>query len=144
MAKLGSVVFAATLSLALLVVLGIPLLNVGVVQAASGNIDIFKFLDINWDGIRDDGEPGLQGWDFTVSDVGTFTTGADGHVVVSGLAAGTYNVTEIVRDGWTCTSSNPAIPPIRVERLIRRTIRATRTTVITPSTAMLNRQPSPE
>jgi hypothetical protein len=39
--------------------------------------------------------------------------------------------------------SRPAIPPTSVERLIRRAIRATRTTTTTPATAPVNRQPRP-
>ena len=69
---------------------------------ARGSIDIFKFLDQDNDGTHDDAEPGLQGWVFTVSGVpGTFTTGADGHVVVPDLDAGTYNVTETVKSGFS-------------------------------------------
>ncbi len=40
-------------------------------------------------------------------------------------------------------SSSPAMAPTSVERLIRRTILATKITMITPITAPLNRQPSP-
>ncbi len=40
-------------------------------------------------------------------------------------------------------SSSPAIAPIMVERVIRRTIRTTSATSSTPSTALVNRQPTP-
>ena len=40
-------------------------------------------------------------------------------------------------------SSNPAMPPTSVERLMRRTIRTTSATMITPSSAPVNRQPTP-
>ena len=43
----------------------------------------------------------------------------------------------------TFLASSPAIPPVRVERLIRRTMRTTRATIVTPSSAPVNRQPSP-
>ena len=52
-----------------------------------------------------------------------------------------------VRDATKLTpsamSSRPAIAPTIVERVIRRTMRATRAIPITPSTAPVNRQPSP-
>ena len=35
------------------------------------------------------------------------------------------------------------MPPISVDRVIRRTMRATSTTTMTPHTAPVNRQPSP-
>ncbi len=40
-------------------------------------------------------------------------------------------------------TSTPAIAPTRVERLIRRTIRITSATMTTPSSAPVNRQPTP-
>ena len=40
-------------------------------------------------------------------------------------------------------TSTPAIAPTSVERLIRRTIRITSTTITTPSSAPVNRQPTP-
>ena len=43
----------------------------------------------------------------------------------------------------TAISNSPAMPPISVERLIRRTVRATMATMATPSSATLNRQPKP-
>ena len=52
-----------------------------------------------------------------------------------------------VRDDTKLTPSTiistPAIVPMSVERLIRRTMRITSTARITPHTAPLNRQPSP-
>ena len=43
----------------------------------------------------------------------------------------------------SATISRPAVAPIRVERLIRRTMRTTRATRITPNSALVNRQPTP-
>ena len=40
-------------------------------------------------------------------------------------------------------SSSPAMAPTSVERLIRRAMRATSATMMTPHTAPVNRQPSP-
>ena len=42
-----------------------------------------------------------------------------------------------------CLEPEPLVPPIRVERLIRRTMRTTRATRITPNSALVNRQPTP-
>ena len=43
----------------------------------------------------------------------------------------------------SATSSSPAIPPTTVDRLIRRAIRTTSNTVMTPQTAPAKRQPRP-
>ena len=43
----------------------------------------------------------------------------------------------------SATSSSPAMPPTSVDRLSRRAMRTTSSTVMTPHTAPANRQPSP-
>lgn len=70
----------------------------------------FKYEDLNADGQREAGEPGLSGWTMTLSDNGTpiasTTTGSDGSYSFSldarslPVGAGTYSVTETMQPGW--------------------------------------------
>jgi len=79
-----------------------------------GEISGTKFNDLNGDGDRDAGEPGLAGWtieldtnaDDSVDD--TTLTDADGKYEFSGLAYGTYRVREQGQTGWTQTTTNPS------------------------------------
>ena len=71
-----------------------------------GTLEVQKFNDLDGDGARDDGEPALAGWTFTVDDndgrTRQLTTGEDGTDFVA-LAAGTYTVTETTQIGWVNT-----------------------------------------
>ncbi len=84
-----------------------------------------KFNDLNGDGIREVGEPGLQGWNIQLytSDgdalfepgtddiiVTTVATNANGVYIFSGLAAGDYITREVPQAGWTQTA--PASPGV--------------------------------
>lgn len=77
--------------------------NFGNFQKAS--ISGFKYHDLNANGERDDGEPGLGGWTIFVKDqdgniVADTTTGEDGSWTIDGLKPGTYIVREELKDGW--------------------------------------------
>jgi serine-aspartate repeat-containing protein C/D/E len=86
-------------------------LNIGNFQL--GRLSGQKFEDVNGDGVREAGEPGLAGWtieldrgaDGTVD--ATTTTAADGSYAFDGLMAGTYRVREVGRSGWVQTTVNP-------------------------------------
>ena len=71
-----------------------------------------KFNDLNGNGIRDAGEPGLSGVTIRVTDaaggVRTATTDATGAFSFTGLPAGAYVVSEIVPTGFIQTA--PAAP----------------------------------
>ncbi|MBI3123918.1 MAG: carboxypeptidase regulatory-like domain-containing protein, partial [Ignavibacteriales bacterium] len=70
-----------------------------------------KFNDLNGDGDKDEGEPGLQGWtiNLTMGAVQmTATTGADGSYCFNNLVAGTYTLSETPKEGWQQTY--PASP----------------------------------
>ncbi len=67
-----------------------------------------KFNDLNGNGIRDDGEPGLAGWTITASGNGLFlttTTAPDGSYALE-VPPGTFNVFETQQDGWVATVPN--------------------------------------
>ncbi|MCS7274393.1 MAG: SpaA isopeptide-forming pilin-related protein, partial [Candidatus Bipolaricaulota bacterium] len=69
-----------------------------------------KWNDLDGDGVRDPNEPGLPGW--TINMVfGTppnqvdvqATTGANGQYCFTGLAPGTYTISETLQPGWIQT-----------------------------------------
>ena len=71
-----------------------------------------KFLDINYNGVKDVAEPGLEGWTIFIDtnfsrtyQVGEqFTvTGEDGEYSFEGLVADTYWIGEVLKDGWMQT-----------------------------------------
>lgn len=67
-----------------------------------------KFHDLDGNGRRDPGEPGLPGWTLQLwtpgADRPSATTGADGSYEICGLRAGWYFVNELVQSGWTQTA----------------------------------------
>lgn len=75
----------------------------------AGDLIIRKFEDLDEDGIWDEGEPTLSGWDFTVYDeqdveLGTGTTDANGWLMFAGLPEGDVTVVETLEIGWTNTT----------------------------------------
>ena len=76
-----------------------------------GGIHGLKFADRNANGRRDDGEPGLAGWQIDIQDAATMgavysdttVTGVDGHYGFTGVPAGKYLVFETAKDGWEQT-----------------------------------------
>lgn len=75
-----------------------------------GQITVLVYNDENNNTVKDGNETGLAGW--TVNLAGTSnasaTTDANGMATFSGLASGTYTVTQTVQANWTQTTSNPA------------------------------------
>jgi len=83
-----------------------------------GTISGYKWNDLNGDGTRNAGEPGLSGWTIRVAEclsgncntLGTplsTTTNASGYYIFTGLTyqpARWYRVQEILQAGWTATS----------------------------------------
>ncbi|RMG54839.1 MAG: hypothetical protein D6723_04090, partial [Acidobacteria bacterium] len=75
----------------------------------TGEIHGMKFHDLDGDGVKDPGEPGLQGWTIQLADaqgnvVATTTTDAQGNYWFMNVPApGTYTVSEITPPGWTQT-----------------------------------------
>ncbi len=78
-------------------------------------ITVTKYQDTNGNGSRQEGEPGLSQWTFTVYDshqhsVGTITTGASGSESLTLDDSGTYSVVETLKAGWTSTDPGGATP----------------------------------
>jgi hypothetical protein len=66
------------------------------------------YNDMNGDGMRDNGEPPLQGWTVLLFDpagniVATTTSAADGSYSFEDLFPGTFTVGEVLQTGWTQT-----------------------------------------
>jgi serine-aspartate repeat-containing protein C/D/E len=75
-----------------------------------------KFHDLNADGVKDEGEPGLAGWTIYVDydDDGILdenepyaVTDANGDYTIIGIVPGTWKVKEVAQTGWTCSFPNP-------------------------------------
>ena len=62
-----------------------------------------KFEDLNCNGKKEAGEPGLPGWTIQLSNGATTTTDALGNYYFNNLAPGVYTVSEINQPGWTQT-----------------------------------------
>jgi len=74
-----------------------------------------KYEDLNRNGVRDNGEPGLAGWTIQLMDmdgnvIQTLETDAEGRFCFRGVSAGTYLVAEIEQAGWVQTQ--PSSPPM--------------------------------
>jgi hypothetical protein len=72
---------------------------------ATGTLIIEKWHDVDGDGQRDAGEPALEGWTMTVTGPefpggASFDTNASGQVILPGIFAGIYTVSEALESGW--------------------------------------------
>jgi hypothetical protein len=77
-----------------------------------GSICGVKFNDLNGNGLRDAGEPGLPNWQIGlgIATIPPVTTDKDGKYCFNNLPAGTYTVTETNQTGWQQTfPSSPGI-----------------------------------
>lgn len=76
-----------------------------------------KFEDLNANGMRDPGEPGLEGFVITLTPAGggagqSVTTDANGNFLFQNVAPGTYTLSETLRQGFSLTV--PALNSISV------------------------------
>ncbi|MBN2840159.1 MAG: DUF11 domain-containing protein, partial [Coriobacteriia bacterium] len=82
--------------------------NKRIQEPEEGDILVYKFNDENDNGLYDEGEPMLEGWEFTLSDIEadleSGLTDADGELLFSGLEPGEYTVTETLQAGWKNTT----------------------------------------
>jgi hypothetical protein len=86
--------------------------NVEGVPMSPGTLEIFKFNDLDGNGVYDPSEETpLANWYYTITGPGGYssygTTNASGLIIKTGLAPGDYNVTETAQLGWTVTTANP-------------------------------------
>lgn len=75
-----------------------------------------EFHDLDADGVRDAGEPGLSGWTLyadlngnAAKDAGepSATTDASGAWSIGDIPSGTYTIREVAPAGWTCSTPTP-------------------------------------
>jgi hypothetical protein len=75
-----------------------------------------KFNDLDADGVKDAGEPGLSGWtiyvdydDDGVLDAGepSDVTDGSGNYTITGINPGTYKVREVGQTDWVCSFPSP-------------------------------------
>jgi uncharacterized repeat protein (TIGR01451 family) len=73
-----------------------------------------KFNDLNGNGVRNTGEPGLANWTIKITDSSgntqTTTTDSAGNYSFTVPAPGTYTISEVVQTGWTQTAPTPVVP----------------------------------
>ncbi len=79
-----------------------------VFRGRGSRIDGTKFNDVNANGVRDPGEPGLVGWEIYLLDssgmeAGSTTTNAEGLYSFTDIGPGTYTVWETQQAGWAQT-----------------------------------------
>ncbi|MCS7091043.1 MAG: LamG-like jellyroll fold domain-containing protein [Verrucomicrobiota bacterium] len=71
---------------------------------------IFKFHDLDGDGVWDPNEPGLSGWSFSINPAppqlatNVVTTLGGGGICVGVSGPATYTITELPQQGWTNTT----------------------------------------
>jgi Mg-chelatase subunit ChlD len=75
-------------------------------EIGRGQIEGFKFNDINGDGVFATNEAKLRNWNIELSSGGgtlTFTTDADGNYRITELCDGNYQLQEVLKSGWQQT-----------------------------------------
>ncbi len=107
---------------------GVASLNAKPVYATNTTVKVYKFNDLDGDGVKDSNESYLQNWYFTatfLNDPGcssncptystkTGTTNSSGYVIGTGTSSpwslhrGTWQICEIIKSGWTPTGSTNA------------------------------------
>lgn len=74
-----------------------------------GTLQLIKFEDLNGNGVRDTGEPGVPGWTFRLvnpqGNGSVVVTGPDGTVTIPSVPAGNWTVTEVLEPGWVAISN---------------------------------------
>lgn len=85
-------------------------------EPETGGLIVYKYNDLNRNGVHDSGEPMLEDWEFTVTRevqtqfnglvpsaimlIGSGLTNGSGELHFGGLYPGEYTVTETPQDGW--------------------------------------------
>lgn len=75
-----------------------------------GSLRLVKFEDLNGNGSRDGGEPGVPNWTFNLlnpqGNPSDARTGTDGTVTIDNVPSGTWRADEVIQNGWV-----PVTPP---------------------------------
>lgn len=100
------ILFKPTLLLFPLLALALLLVASPALAQTGGSIGGFVYFDSNGDGLMNAGEPGLAGVSVAISGGGSLATAADGSFLFSGLAAGTYTLTQTDLPGFLSTTPN--------------------------------------
>ncbi len=93
--------------------------NVDFGNFSFGSICGTKYHDLNNNGLRDQGEPGIENWAITLFSANTSEsliayTDSDGYYCFEDLTPGLYDVSEESRPGWK-QSSSPSVYQIYIE-----------------------------
>jgi protocatechuate 3,4-dioxygenase beta subunit len=100
--------------------IGTPIANqlVSDIVGAGGVINGQVYFDVNGNGVRDLGEPGLSGWTvfIDINGIGTLqandpttTTDAGGYYTFHGLEPGNYTIDEVLQSGWQQVTASPSL-----------------------------------
>lgn len=88
------------------------------VAADLGTLVLIGFEDLDGNGVRDAGEPGLPGWRFALTNPdgnpSEVLTRADGSVTLTDAPAGTWNVRPLVSSGWVVPGAAGGAGPAAV------------------------------
>ena len=83
-----------------------------------GTLQVVKFEDVNGNGVRDLGEPGVPGWTFRLTNPqgngSVVSTGSDGTITIGNVPAGVWTVQEVTDPLWTNitpVSGQVTVPP---------------------------------
>jgi len=91
-------------------IIELPIIELPIIELPeTGDLVVRKFEDLDEDGIRDEGEPMLGGWEFTAYDtygevLATGVTDSNGWLSFTGLPVGEVTVVETLTDGWMNTT----------------------------------------
>ncbi len=95
-----------------------------------GTLQIVKFEDVNGNGSRDAGEPGVPGWTFRLTNPqgngSVVVTGADGTVTIPGVPAGVWTIAEVIDPLWapiTPVSAQVTVPAGGVGQFVAGNVR---------------------
>jgi uncharacterized repeat protein (TIGR01451 family) len=95
-----------------------------------GTLQIVKFEDVNGNGSRDAGEPGVPGWTFRLTNPqgngSVVVTGADGTITIPSVPAGTWTIAEVIDPLWapiTPVSAQVIVPPNGVGQFVAGNVR---------------------
>lgn len=70
-----------------------------------GNIKVIKYHDLNRNGVKDENEPVLSGWDMTLGN-DTKSTDENGEALFENLISGGYVLSENIKEDWLQTNIN--------------------------------------